>query len=292
MIQVAPEAVRPDYVIHRYTDEVYKVVRFNRSNFSGPSIYKVDKTLQDSNDHKLDNNFSRAHSMVLQYALCNPWDYFFTGTLDPLKFDRYDLESYQRTLSQWIRDKRKAYKSQVQYLLVPERHKDGAWHIHGLISSLPEDKLSRFVAGQHPQKLVQGEYYNWQDYASKFGFCSLGRVRDPVATAVYVSKYLSKDAARRSQDLGQHLYFHSRPLATAETVANIYGNRSDLDRCLQAHYEFCSVGMVYEENWAFPLQYEEGLEPLGGFPDAPDPRPLVDVTLPEWEQMELAIGTV
>ena len=60
--------------------------------------------------------------MVLQYALCNPWDYFFTGTIDRTKFNRFDLATYQSRLSQFIRDKRKKYHSQIQFLLVPEHH--------------------------------------------------------------------------------------------------------------------------------------------------------------------------
>ena len=85
-------AVSPAYTIHRYRDDIYKVVAF-KGNRDPDVMYVRDREEQQHNDAKLDSNFSRARSMVLQYALCNPWDYFFTGTLDREKMDRYDLDT-------------------------------------------------------------------------------------------------------------------------------------------------------------------------------------------------------
>jgi len=104
--------------------------------------------------------------------------------VDKTKFDRFDLDRYQQRLSQFIRDKRKAYGTQVQYLLIPEHHADGAWHVHGLISVLPDTSVRRFRPPE-PWKLVNSDYLNWPDYMDKFGFCSLGPVRYPVGTAFY-----------------------------------------------------------------------------------------------------------
>ena len=160
--------------------------------------------------------FCRAKSLVLQYALCNPWDYFFTGTLDETKLNRHDLDAYRQKLSQFIRDKRKEYGTQVQYLLIPEQHKDGAWHIHGMLANLPGPALRRFRRPE-PWKLVNSEYLNWPDYQRKFGFCSLGPIKHPVATSFYITKYVSKELSRRGGDLGKHLYFHSRPLKRRST---------------------------------------------------------------------------
>lgn len=278
------ERAKPDYVIHGYTEEIYKVIRFKRSAYDGPpSLAKLHKDDQKENSTKLDNNFSRARSMLLQYALCNPWDYFFTGTINKEWYDRMNLERYYTVLSQWIRDKRKEYKTTVQYLLVPERHKDGAWHIHGLLHGLPPEKLSAFVSGIHPKKLVDGKYVNWGDYAEKFGFCSLGVVRDPFATAFYVAKYLDKDIGGRSADLGKHLYFHSRPLKTAQAVAEAYGSQPELDRYINREYPFCAVGMVLDAEWSFPGDYEVRTMAQAPAPGIPSRAP----SLPEWEQMQM-----
>lgn len=120
--------ISPAYTIHQYSEGIYKVVAF-KGNRDPDFVHVRDQEEEQHYDTKLNEAFCRAKSMVLQYALCNPWDYFFTGTLDEKKFNRYELDTYQQKLSQFIRDKRKAYGSQIQFLLVPEQHKDGAWHM-------------------------------------------------------------------------------------------------------------------------------------------------------------------
>lgn len=262
-------AVSPLYNIHQYNEQIYKVVAFK--GVRDPDVlHGCPKEEMRHYDSKLNEAFCRAKSMVLQYALCNPWEFFFTGTLDETKFDRHDLDAYQRKLSQFIRDKRKEYGTQVQYLLIPEQHKDGAWHIHGMLSGLPGSVLRRFRPPE-PRKLVNSEYLNWPDYQEKFGFCSLGPIKHPVATAFYITKYVSKELSQRGGDLGKHLYFHSRPLQKAEHVSSVYLPNAGLDAVCVHDHDFCKTGMVQDAAWTFPYQWD-GVEaaheePL--FPAAP-----------------------
>ena len=106
----------PVHSIHEYANGIYKVVTFKGSRDPDNAYLRTPDATQHY-DNKLDNSFSRARNMVLQYALCNSWDYFFTGTIDRAKFDRFNLDAYQSRLSQFVRDKRKKYQSQIQYLL-------------------------------------------------------------------------------------------------------------------------------------------------------------------------------
>lgn len=119
--------VSPAYSIHEYRPDIYKVVAF-KGRRDPDAVYVRDPAEQKHYDFKLDCNYSRARNMVLQYALCNHWDWFFTGTLDKEKYNRHDLDRFSKDLTQFIRDKRKVYGTQVQYLLIPEHHADGAWH--------------------------------------------------------------------------------------------------------------------------------------------------------------------
>ena len=86
-------SVSPVHSIHEYGNGIYKVVTFKGVRDPDNAYFRQSENVQH-NDKKLDNNFSRARNMVLQYALCNPWDYFFTGTIDRAKFDRFDLDTY------------------------------------------------------------------------------------------------------------------------------------------------------------------------------------------------------
>lgn len=247
-------SISPFYSIHQYGEGIFKVVAF-KGNRDPDFVYLRDREDDQHYENKLDSNFSRARSLVLQYALCNPWDYFFTGTLDKAKMDRYDLDTFASRLMQFIRDKRKKYQAKFQVLLIPEHHDDGAWHMHGLVYGLPEEFLSPF-SPPAPLKLIEGGFLNWPDYMNKFGFCSLAPIRDRVATAYYVSKYVSKDLSRRSADLGKHLYFHSRPLKKAEKMSDIYLYHRPLEECCTQEYDFCKVGMVQDQPWYFPFLWE------------------------------------
>ena len=289
-------SVSPVHVIHQYRDDLYKVVTFK--GVRDPDVVFLHDREDDNHyDTKLDSNFSRARAMVLQYALCNPWQYFFTGTLNPEKWDRDNLDTFMATLSQKIRDWRKEYGFKLDVLLVPEQHKDGFWHVHGLINNLPDYCLGQFIrldlssvglGWLFPVKLCDGDFYNWYDFCLEFGYCSLAPVRDPIATAYYISKYVSKDLSRRGGDLGKHLYFHSRPLHKAEKASEVYLYQHQLEELCDHDYDFCKTGMV-QADWTFPAQWDGvDLEPLE------KPSPLVpDITFnpfqidPFYEQLHL-----
>ena len=70
------------------------------------------------NDKKLSENISRAKSTIFEYAFCNPWDYFFTATLDKSKYDRQDLEKFHKDLTQWFRNYGKKHNIKIDFLLI------------------------------------------------------------------------------------------------------------------------------------------------------------------------------
>ena len=277
--------VSPDYRIHEYFSGFYKLVKFKNADRVAAALR--DHSKDSHYDTKLDPSYCRARSVVLQLGLCNEWDWFFTGTLDPRKFNRYDLHGFASRFTQWIRDERKrSPEITLSYVLVPERHEDGAWHIHGLISGLPESELAKFVPGVHPRRLVEGGYLNWPAFSRKFGFCSLGRVKDRIRCAFYVTKYVSKDlASRGNSSVRSHLYFSSQGLKRASHFGDVYGSYSVLDSYLTDNFEFCSTGYV-ECSWSNWLDFID----LG-----PEMRECVEsVSVPaapceEWEQMKLSL---
>lgn len=253
------DVYRPDYTIKKYRDDFFKVVRFNRSD--NVSFALTDKKPKE-NDSKLSASLSRARGVITQLALCNDWEWFFTGTLNGDLHNRDDLFHFRNTLTQWIRDLNKQPGYNVSYVLVPERHKDGSWHMHGLLKGLPADALSPFIRGVHPWKLVNSDYVNWPGYSKKFGFCSLGKVKDPVAVGFYLQKYITKSMDNSVDGVGDHTYFCSRGLSRASVFGDVYGREYDLDQLLTHDYDFCSTGYVTAE-WHFFLPY---IEPDGGWP--------------------------
>lgn len=255
--------VGPSYNIYSYTDQIYKIVHFKRPRLLVDMQKDLDRS-RKGGTKKLDSAISRAHKVVLELALCNKWDWFATFTLDKTKYDRYNLDSWYKDFSQWIRDQRKATGAEIRYVLVPEMHKDGAWHIHGLLSGLPPVSLFselRAAGWRVPSKLVNGGYFCWTQYHAKFGFNSLGIIRNPVACAFYISEYIGKDLSGSSIAVGKHLYYASRGLNRSVLHGYVYGDCPDLDRFLVNKYEWCETGFTQVSDhldWTFALDLIDG----------------------------------
>lgn len=218
--------------VKKYRDK-YKTVVMNGYN---PERKKSGDC--HSYDQKLENNLSRSRQMVFELGYCNDWEYFVTMTLDKEKFDRYDLPAWYKSLSQWLRHYQRKTGQKISYLLIPEQHKDGAWHIHGLLSGVPVDRLQPFEKGT---PLYGSDYLNWLDYAKKYGFCSVGVVGNREAVSKYITKYIIKDMARLNSEVGAHLYYCSRGLKRAETVTQDFIYTGYVNMSFDYEGKYCGV---------------------------------------------------
>ena len=78
-------------------------------------------------------NLVRSKNKIMDLALCNSFCYFFTLTFNT-KFDRFNLDLLRNEWKKVLRDVRDKYKIELKYLIVPEQHKNGAWHFHGFLT--------------------------------------------------------------------------------------------------------------------------------------------------------------
>lgn len=158
----------------------------------------------------------RARSRVRELALCSKWDYFATFTLSEEKQDRFDIKSYIKDLGNWIQNYNKKYHCKLQYLIIPEQHKNGAWHAHGLLRGLAPDSLCKNEHG----------YLDLPYYRNRFGYISLSKVKSHERCASYVTKYISKDVTATAAQLGAgaHLYYSSRGLPGKQVIWQYSGH--------------------------------------------------------------------
>lgn len=255
------------YSIIKYTDDAYKFI-YHKYPVRNSGFEDDDPNyIQDRNinDHKLDNNISRARSKIFEYARCNEFDYFVTLTLDKNKYDRYDLAKYIKDLGQHIRDDRKRTGSNIQYLLIPEPHFDNAWHMHGLIKGMPLEHLTPFTLNDYlPYKvreLIEAgrEIYNWTSYSEKFGWCTIEKVKSQEAISKYVTKYISKAIQPNlKREKEKKLYYVTRGLKTAEKVKEGYLTSAQLTE-ITFNYENDYVAILDLNG----LQYLKILHQLG-----------------------------
>lgn len=211
------------YSIKKYYDNYYRLTVFKvRIKNAGFELESPKYKSENNNEFegKLDNNIIRARSKVFEYALCNDFEYFVTLTLDKTKMDRYSLDDFIKKLGQFIRNYRKKYGVNIQYLLIPEKHKDGAWHMHGLIKGIPEAHLT----------LNKNGYKDWEAYSKRFGYISIDEIKNKEAISRYITKYISKSFYGGGvTEKNKKMYYASRGLKKAERIkeGTYYASNND-----------------------------------------------------------------
>lgn len=187
------------FAIKKFDDNLFKV------SYYPDKLKKKNRTeiiVPSKTGDRFDSSISRSRSKIFEYAYCNDFEYFITLTIDPKKRDSKDLKSYISSLSRFIRYYREKYNCNIQYLLIPEQHKSGSWHLHGLIKGLPADHLS----------INKNGYLDWFEYSDRFGYISLSKVRDKERISKYITKYIAKGFDQTELDSGSKLYYCSRGL--------------------------------------------------------------------------------
>ena len=81
----------------------------------------------------------------------------------------------------------------MSYILVPEFHKSGRLHFHGLVGNVPKWKLSRAVNAKTGEAMFidHTAIYNLDDY--KLGFTTISKIKSREKVCNYISKYATKD---------------------------------------------------------------------------------------------------
>lgn len=142
-----------------------------------------------------ERSMRRARAKLRRLALANEFEYFVTLTLDAAKIDRYDGKAVVRALNRWADNM--VRRNGLRYILVPELHKDGAFHFHG------------FMAGEGLRVVDSGvewdgrPVYNLPQWT--LGFTTAQRLYGEYHAAVtYCTKYIGKQSAGRP--LGRWYY--------------------------------------------------------------------------------------
>lgn len=193
---------------------------------------------------------ARARAAVRDIALCNKFAYFFTFTLSPEKIDRYDQVEVYRVLKNFL--KNTSYRKGFSYVLVPELHKDGAIHCHGLcnlgevkIEPAFDPKTGRMLFTERGQQI-----YNMCDW--KVGFSTCIQIDSGYEKACsYLVKYITKD----SEKIFGKWYLSSRNLVKRPQIDIISGGM-DYDQVKDEHPDLQAIQIYKDVNIlsvSFPL---------------------------------------
>ena len=217
--------------LKKYREDYYKVTLLKQIRRAGYEAIDGDdgkhgagKKNTAVNEEKLSASLSRTRAAIYELALCNDWEWFVTLTLNPEYHDRQDLNSYKKKLSTWIKNYNRTHKTNIKYLLIPENHQDGSWHMHGLMMGLPKEHLREFTEQEKlPIKILielkwGHKIYTWEAYKKTFGYITISEIRHLESVSKYITKYITKDVAKTRIGLNDHLYYCSQGLKRSELI--------------------------------------------------------------------------
>lgn len=153
-------------------------------------------------DKSLQQAIARAKDKIHGYIMANNWDYWSTQTFNAKVIDRYNLDEIIKRYNQKLRDLKRRKYNELQWLIVPEQHKDGAWHLHMFMSGIPQERI-KYSGYDYYNKNngISRRVYNWLDTID-YGFNDYICIKDiePLERfkmANYITKYITKDLAQK-----------------------------------------------------------------------------------------------
>jgi hypothetical protein len=148
-----------------------------------PKKQSKAKSKQEYEDN-LERSIRRTKLNIRDYTFCSQFDLFCTFTF---KTDRHDMDKCRAKMSNWLKNQQKR-NGKFEYLIVPELHKDGALHFHGLLKGY----TGKLTESGHKTKYQQ-PIYNIKSFRS--GFTTAWKIppEDIERVGNYVRKYSTKD---------------------------------------------------------------------------------------------------
>lgn len=188
------------------------------------------------------NSLRQSTDAFWGYALSNKWDYFITLTTDKRKVNRFDDEEV-KALWRACRQRLQRFDPNVKILLLPERHKNGALHFHGLVAMEKQFTLRlHTIDGKQQYSATGAPLFEFPFWDFGIASCAIissaeyvfkgeqlaeatdenGNVRTTSQRRVvaYLSKYMGKEFGQLGYSK-KHFYRTRNVVAKQKTVANI-----------------------------------------------------------------------
>lgn len=212
--------------ITTFSNGVVKYKKNSFSNFKGFTVFNqhTGTSTEEELDYKTQKYLKKVKENIINLAFnYSKWEYFITLTFDFRDRGEYSHDKAIELLKLWINNQKHQNKNMI-YLLVPEFHKSGRLHFHGLIANVPKWKMTeaRYPSGR--RVIINGlQVYNLDNY--KLGYTTISKIQDQEKVSNYISKYATKELITLKN---KKRYWYSRNLEKPKTDYHyISGNLED-----------------------------------------------------------------
>lgn len=215
-------------------------------------------TIARDNRISQQKSLARTINKIFDYANAMDWDWFITFTFSSEKVDRYDFDSVSKCMSKWLNNMKQRYCSEMLYLVVPELHKDGAWHFHGLFKNCEGLNFQEAVNNNKNSKfykcsLIRKGQQVYNALRFKLGFTDCTKIKDSKRASSYITKYITKDVIIKTPH--KRRYWCSKNL-TLPKEKILLANYSDFDELKNKMVLYLS--QFYNEIYTKTVEFAHG----------------------------------
>lgn len=208
-------------MVKLYPDKVmfYKFKNPRRLNATGKKATDASQRTEEQATDSLEASLRRTRREISDIVQCNDFDKFATFTFDPKKHPQASDYSYaKKKMIQWL-NKQQARHGAFNYLVVPERQKNGNLHFHALLDGFTGKYHATNMRGKGK---TARQCYKIDSWEKSNGFADMEEIGNKEATAHYIGKYISKDISNNEkiQQKGEKRYFSSRSLKRPKKLYN------------------------------------------------------------------------
>lgn len=132
-----------------------------------------------------ERSIRRTQSTISDICLANNFDLFCTFTFDPKRYNSSSIAFCKMYMNTWCHNAKARHSRNLQYLIIPERHKSGAFHFHALIKYY-DGKLKDSGHKQGGRTVYNIPHWH-------FGFSTAVKIDNQEAVSRYIRKYITKD---------------------------------------------------------------------------------------------------
>ncbi len=198
-----------------------EIIRYgiNRTRVPSEQIDRNTRTHNDVDDEELQKQRAleqafRTKRKIKYYCQSNDFNLFWTLTLDDAKVNARNYTYSRQKLQAWLKYQREKY-GKFDYLFVPELHKSGRIHFHGVTGKLsPPLVEARYPKSNRLIKKKGIQIYNAENWVN--GFSTVSKIQSREKSASYITKYITKELIAMPSAFHQPRYFVSRGLKQPE----------------------------------------------------------------------------